>query len=73
VRRAAARLLTLGRVVNLRRVHADVAHLLDAVAEPDVHGVAVDHADDDAIERDRNLGDGGHGAEQECRQQHERA
>jgi hypothetical protein len=50
-RRTTARLFTLDRVMDLRRVDADVADLLDPIAEPDKDRVAVDDADDRAFDR----------------------
>src|SRR3972149_2668980 len=66
-RLAPARLLALLRVVALRRVDADVADLLDPVAEPDVDRVAVHDADDGALESSRLDGGGGNGEGQENR------
>jgi len=55
-RRAASRLLALSRVVDLGCIDADVAHLLDALADAYADGVAVDHADDGACEGLRGCG-----------------
>jgi len=46
-----AGLFALDRVVDLRRVDADVADLLDAIGELHVDRVAVDDADDRAFDR----------------------
>src|SRR5437016_3089344 len=49
-RRAAARLRAFDRVIDLRRIDADVADLLDAIDKPNVDGVAVDDADHRALD-----------------------
>ena len=39
---------------NLRSVDTEIADLFDAVLDPDVDGVAVDHIDHEALERPRH-------------------
>jgi hypothetical protein len=48
---ATAGLLPARRMMDLRRVDSDVADLLDAVVQPHVNGVAVDHLDDQPLDR----------------------
>ena len=71
-RLAAARLLAARGVVQLRRVDADVANLLDAIGQPNVNRVAVDDPDDETLERRRRLGPGRSGGEQQRDEQRER-
>src|SRR5437899_12685964 len=49
-RRAAARLRAFDRVMDLPRIDADVADLLDAIDKLNVDGVAVDDADHRALD-----------------------
>src|SRR5262249_22322453 len=55
---APTRLLAARRMVDLRRVDADVADLLDPLGASHVDGVAVDDPDDHALERTRRCGRG---------------
>src|SRR5262245_16819349 len=50
-RRAAARLFTLYRMMNLGGVDADVAHFLDAIGELNRNGYAVADANHGALDR----------------------
>src|SRR5262249_8358678 len=66
-----ARFLALSRVVDLRCVDADVADLLDTVRQTNMDSVAVDDADNQALER-RGLSagrTGDRGDEQEEREE----
>lgn len=48
---ATSRLLAPGRVMAFRRVHADVADLLDALPQLHMDGIAVHDADRSALDR----------------------
>ena len=50
-RLATSWLLAPGRMMGLRRIHADVADLLDALPQLHVDGVAVHDADHGALDR----------------------
>jgi hypothetical protein len=70
-RLAAAGLLALARMVELGGVHADVADLLDTLADPHVHGVAVHDAEHGRLQRRRGVSRGRRDRQPE-REQHQR-
>jgi hypothetical protein len=71
-RLAAARFLASRGVMQLRRVHADVSNLLDAISQPNVDRVAVHDPDDDPLERRRRLAPRRRSSEQQRDEQRER-